>query len=74
MHLLRRVCKIHKNRMQSRKSECVNAIFCFTNSNLEEVCLVGDTVLFAVLQIDFIFVIVHRRPPKAGQSDFEKTK
>lgn len=37
-------------------------------------CLVGDTVHFAVIQIDFIFVIVCMRPPEAGQSDSEKTK
>lgn len=74
MHLLRRVCKIYKKCIQSQKSECVNAVFCFTNSNLGEECLVGDTVLFAVLQIDFIFLIVCRQLPEAGHSDSEKTK
>lgn len=61
--------------MQSQRSEYVNAIFCFTKfKSGRRVCLVGDTVLFAVLQVDFIFVIVCRRPPEAGQSDSEKTK
>lgn len=37
-------------------------------------CSVGDTVLFSVLQIDFISVIVCRQLPGAGQNDSEETE
>lgn len=70
----RKLCKIYKKCIKKQKKECVNAIFCFTNSKSGRVCSVGDTVLFSVLLIDFITVIVCRQLPGEGQNDSEETE